>query len=172
MKFVDDTGQEKALIRYQIISAYIALEPGRGRRGALLEQLAARVWTDTDGEKFQVAAETIRVWVRRYRKRGLLGLADKARPRHGVRVLSPEVIELACQLKRDVPARSLDRLLQILEGPGKVEAGLVFCAEKRTSTAGSLTIFFTCSRNFAGSSSGSIRTSRVALASDGITLER
>lgn len=125
MKFDDDTGQGKALIRYQIISAYIALEPGRGRRGAMLEQLASRVWTDADGEKFQVSAETIRVWVRRYRKRGLAGLADKARPRRGVRVLTPAVIELACQLKRDVPARSLDRLLQILEGPGNVEAGLV-----------------------------------------------
>ena len=50
--------------------------------------------------------------------------------------------------------------------------GRVFCAAKRASTAGSLTTCFTCSRNVAGSSSGSMRTSSVAFASDGITLER
>ena len=52
------------------------------------------------------------------------------------------------------------------------EAGRTFCAVKWTSTAGSLTIFLTCSRNATGSSSGSARTSSVALASDGITFER
>src|SRR6516162_8901258 len=50
--------------------------------------------------------------------------------------------------------------------------GLPSCDAKRTSTVGSLTTSFTRSRNLAGSSSGSIRTSSVALASDGMTFER
>lgn len=125
MKFDDDAGRAKALVRYQVISAYLALEPKRGQRRAILDQLAARVWTDADGEKFQVAGETIRAWVRRYRRGGLKALEDAPRPRRGTRVLPPEVIELACQLKRDVPERSLDRLLRILEDTGKVEAGVV-----------------------------------------------
>ena len=43
---------------------------------------------------------------------------------------------------------------------------------KTTSIAGSLTTFFTCARNRSGFSSGIMRTSSVARASDGITLLR
>ncbi|MBA2321459.1 MAG: DDE-type integrase/transposase/recombinase [Deltaproteobacteria bacterium] len=125
MKFDDDRTRDKALVRYQIISPYLALEPCRGQRRATLEKLANKVWTDTDGQPFSVAAETIRAWVRRYRQNGLPGLTDKARPRRGVQCLLPEVIELACQLKREVPERSLDRLLRIMEDTGKVEPGKV-----------------------------------------------
>lgn len=125
MKFRDDDAQAKALVRYQVISAYLALNPNRGQRGPLLEHLAEKVWTDTDGQPFQPAAETIRSWVRRYRKDGLRGLADKERPTRGSSVLTPAVIELACQLKLDVPERSLDRILRILEDTQAVEPGLV-----------------------------------------------
>ena len=51
-------------------------------------------------------------------------------------------------------------------------AGLVFCAAKRTSTPGSFTTRLTCSRKSVGFSSGSIRTSSVAFASEGITFDR
>jgi putative transposase len=121
----DDSGLSKALIRYQIISAFLALQPRRGQRQAVLAQLADRTWTGADGQPFQVSAETIRVWVRRYRRDGLGGLEDKARPRRGVTALAPDVVELACQLKAEVPERSLDRLLQILEQMGHVKAGTV-----------------------------------------------
>lgn len=120
-----DEPQDKALLRFQAISAYLALEPTRGQRRAVLEKLAARVWTGPDGEPRQYSAETIRSWVRRYRRRGLKGLVDKPRPRRGSQALSPEVVELACRLKREVPERSLDRLITILEGLGHVEAGTV-----------------------------------------------
>lgn len=125
MKFEDEGEQAKALVRYQVISAYLALEPKRGRRGPTLDMLAAKVWPGVDGQKFQVAAETIRVWVRHYRQHGLAGLADKKRPRRGVQTLTPTLMELACQLKRDVPERSLDRLLRIMEQTGQVEPGVV-----------------------------------------------
>jgi transposase InsO family protein len=121
----DADGQAKAIARFKVISAYLALEPDRGRRGATLDMLAAKVWTDADGKELVVAAETIRVWVRRYRKHGLAGLADKARPRRGVRVLPPTIVELACNLKREVPERSLDRLLRIIVDTGQVEPGIV-----------------------------------------------
>jgi len=120
-----DKKDAKALVRYQVISAYIAMEPGRGQRRKLLEQLAGRTWTGPDGEPFQVAAETIRSWVRRYRREGLPGLADKERPRRGCKALTPEQVELACKLKREVPERSLDRILRIMEEMQFVEPGTV-----------------------------------------------
>jgi putative transposase len=121
----DDQRQAQALARFQVISAYLALEPARGQRNGLLEQLAARTWTGADGEAFRVAGETIRSWVRRYRLHGLAGLADKPRPVRGVQVLSREQIDLACRLKEEVPERSLDRLLRIMEDMKLVQPGTV-----------------------------------------------
>lgn len=121
----NDPTRRRALARYQVISAYLALDPPRGQRHKLLEQLAAKTWTTEDSEPLVVAAETIRAWVRRYRQGGLPALADKAHPRRGVQSMTPEQVELACQLKRQVPARSLDRILVIMTTTGKVQPGKV-----------------------------------------------
>ena len=81
MKLPDNTDmpwhRKKALARYQVISAYLALDPPRGQRRQVLKQLADRSWEGPDGEPFCAAADTIRVWVRRYKKKGLAGLEDK-----------------------------------------------------------------------------------------------
>lgn len=108
--------QARALTRYQVISAYLAIDPPRGQRGPLLEQLASKTWVGPDGEPLTVAAETIRAWVRRYRGGGLAGLQDKPRPRRGVQVLTPDQVDLVCQLKQEVPERSIDRIIVIAEG--------------------------------------------------------
>lgn len=112
-----------ALARYQVISAYIALPPPRGRRRVVLEQLAARTWPGPGGEPFTVSAETIRAWARRYRVGGIEALADAPRTSRGVTVLDEEEIAALCALKRDVPARSLDRLIRIAEDLKLVKAG-------------------------------------------------
>ena len=120
-----DLRRAKALARYMIISAYLALEPPRGQRRAVLEQLAGKVWEDTDGQPMQVQAETLRVWIRRYRRGGLEALEDKTHPARGLVALSDEQVELACRLKREVPERSLDRLIRIMEDMELVEPGSV-----------------------------------------------
>ena len=63
--------------------------------------------------------------MRRYRRGGLDALADKPRPRSGVKTLTPDQIELFCQLKREVPERSLDRLLLIASDMKLIEPGTV-----------------------------------------------
>ncbi|MBM4319288.1 MAG: DDE-type integrase/transposase/recombinase [Deltaproteobacteria bacterium] len=114
-----------ALARYEVVSQYRAANPPRGRKEALRRQLAARFWDGPDGEKFEVAAETIRTWVRRYEKKGLRGLMDEPRKVQGVQVLTPEQVELVCNLKREVPERSIDRLIRIVEDMNKLPAGLL-----------------------------------------------
>ena len=102
-----------ALLRYQAISAYLSLRPPRGQRTALLRQLAEQTWRLPDGRQVQFAAETLRAWVRRFRRGGIEALEDKPRPRPGVQILDPEHIDILCRLKRDVPARSIDRVIRI-----------------------------------------------------------
>ena len=113
----------KALLRYQVIAAYIALAPARGARRATLEALAARDWPGPDGVPIRVAAETIRAWTRRYRAGGLSGLDDKPRARRGVRILDHALQKLICELKREVPERSVERVIAITEELGHVPKG-------------------------------------------------
>ncbi len=112
-----------ALARYQAIAAYVALVPPRGKRRTLLDQLAGRPWPAPGGEPFTASAETLRVWVRRYPAGGLDGLRDSPASSRGVRALTQEEIEIFCALKREVPARSLDRLIEIAEALELVEPG-------------------------------------------------
>ncbi len=114
-----------ALLRFQAISAYITQEPPRGARRAALEKLAAKTWLLPDGRPVTFSAETLRSWVRRYRDGGLDALEDKRRPATGVHALTTEQVELFCQLKLEVPERSLDRLLLIAEELQLVAPGAV-----------------------------------------------
>jgi len=109
-----------ALLRYQAISAYLSLRPPRGQRTALLRQLAEQTWRLPDGRQVQFAAETLRNWVRRFRRGGIEALEDKPRRRPGVQVLEPEHIDIVCRLKRDVPARSIDRVIRIARSTGVI----------------------------------------------------
>jgi transposase len=119
----EDQSQKWALFRYMVISAYLALAPPRGQRGATLSQLAAKAWVGPDGEPVHVAAETIRKWIARYQHDGLDGLRNRAHPGRGPQALTPELVDLVCQLKREVPERSLDRLIRIAERMELVEPG-------------------------------------------------
>jgi len=115
----------QAIARYMVISAYLALAPPRGERRALLEQLAKRTWEDAESKPMVVSAETIRAWIRRYRTGGLDALEDKARPKRGSVALTEEQVQLACDLKREVPQRSLDRLIRMMEQMKLIESGKV-----------------------------------------------
>jgi putative transposase len=121
----DDKRMQRALSRYEIVGQYLALKPKRGMKRKLLEELASQVWFGPDGEPFQVEAETIRVWARRYRRGGLKGLMDKERPARGTKVLDEEQCDLVCRLKKEVPERSLDRIITIAEATGLVTPGLL-----------------------------------------------
>ncbi len=121
----DDPRYRKALCRYQAISAYLALDPPRGMRGELLRDLASRDWPGPDGEPLRFSAETLRVWIRRYRRKGLPGLLDKKPYRKGVQALTAEQAATVIALKKEVPERSLDRLIRIAEATQLVEPGVL-----------------------------------------------
>ncbi|MCB9681845.1 MAG: DDE-type integrase/transposase/recombinase [Alphaproteobacteria bacterium] len=115
----------RALLRYQAISAYVSLDPPRGERTATLRTLAERAWTLPDGRVVRFSAETLRGWVRRYRQGGLAALEDAPRPQPGVQVITPEQVDVLCQIKRDVPARSVERVIEVAEALDRVPKGLL-----------------------------------------------
>ena len=112
---VEDPRLSKALARYEVVGRYLAAKPKRGIKKKLMEELAAETWVGEDGVLFKVEAETIRAWVRRYRRGGLQGLMDKEHTNRGTRVLTEDQCALICTLKEEVPERSLDRIIKIAE---------------------------------------------------------
>lgn len=116
---------QKALFRFQVISAYLAADPPRGQRRKMLEQLAAKSWMLPSGEIRTVKAETIRYWLRMYRLGGFEALKDKPRTDRGVRAIPQQLIEQACKLKIEVPERSIERIITIMENMQMAPPGLL-----------------------------------------------
>ncbi len=123
----DDRVLKKALLRYQIISPFLAADPPRGQRGQLIEQLACRQWVlEEEGRLLSPRPETIRYWLRLYRTGGLEALKDKPRRDAGQpRGLTAQIVAEACRLKQEVPERSLRRVIRILEATEKIAPGAV-----------------------------------------------
>jgi putative transposase len=116
---------QKALFRYQIISGYLAADPARGKRRQALEHLAGKSWMLQSGEAATVKAETIRYWLRLYRRGGFEALKDKPRSDQGIRAIPEELIEQACKLKLQVPERSIERIITIMENMQLAPPGLL-----------------------------------------------
>ena len=110
-----DRSVQKALLRFKIISAYLAQNPPRGQRRAMLEHLSNKTWMLETGEIVRVKADTIRYWIRRYRNGGFEALKDKPRSDKGCRAIPKEYIQTACSLKQQVPERTIDRIIAIME---------------------------------------------------------
>jgi putative transposase len=121
----NDPITQKALWRYQIVSAYLAADPPRGERQKMLDHLAAKTWMLASGEVVSVKAETIRYWIRRYRNGGFEALKDKARSCGQSRAIPSELIDTASRLKREVPERSIDRLITIMENMQMAPPGML-----------------------------------------------
>lgn len=109
-----------ALHRYEVISAYLVSDLSRGRRAAFLKKLSDRFWPRPDGVLVQYSPETLRKWVRRHGQGGLHALRDAPKERPGCRVLSELVIKEACRLKKEVPERSVRKIIYMMEESGFV----------------------------------------------------
>jgi transposase InsO family protein len=112
-----DQREQLALLRYKIISPILAEDPPRGKRFKMMEKLSERQWALPDGTERRFTAETIRYWLRRYRRNGFDGLLDSPR-RQGGTTIPAELVEEACRLKREVPERGIEQIIHIMEKMG------------------------------------------------------
>jgi putative transposase len=97
-----DHRQAVALFRYGLIADLVRLEPGSKRLYTQIEQKAAGEYTIPGSTRTRVAAETLRHWLKRYRRGGFEALLPKPRADRGQ----------SCAL----PAPVVDVLLAIKEG--------------------------------------------------------
>ena len=113
-----------ALFRYALIAELVHLPPGTPGLYQRIEDQARREHTIPGTRRTRVAPETIRDWLKRYRKGGFDALMPKARTDRGrSRALPDEVAELLVQLKEANPKRSVRALIGEARASGKVPDG-------------------------------------------------
>jgi putative transposase len=70
-----------------------------------------------------LSERTIRRYLAEYRNKGFMGLRPKGKARPYSKAISPELIQQAVLLRREVPSRSIAQIIQILEWEGKAKLG-------------------------------------------------
>jgi len=110
----DEHRREVALFRYGVIADLVHLEPHHRGLYALLAAKAEREYTIPGSLRRHVAPETMRGWLRAYRRGGFDALVPRVRADHGsARTIPPHVVDLLCQLKDDTPSLSIPALLKL-----------------------------------------------------------
>ena len=125
------THDERSLFRYRLIAPLLDPDLKRGEKNELFNAIAAKVhllpcgrpaWPA--GRERRFSRETIRSWYKRYRKFGFEGLETKARSDYGKsRVVPEEIIQKACDLKIEVPQRTIRKIISMLEMEKVIEKG-------------------------------------------------
>lgn len=106
-----DHRQQVALFRYGLIADLVRLEPGSKGLYARIEEKAAGEYIIPGTTRTRVAAETIRDWLKRYRRGGFDALLPKPRADRGQ--------------SRSLPAAVVDALLGTKEGNPALSVQLV-----------------------------------------------
>ncbi len=120
---IDERRREIALFRYGVIADLVHLEPHHRGLYALLTKKAEHDYTIPGSLRRHVAPETMRGWLRAYRRGGFDALAPRVRADQGAaRSIPSHVVDLLCQMKEDSPALSIPALLKVARSqhPGVV----------------------------------------------------
>jgi transposase InsO family protein len=114
MKNTDiDFRHEVALFRYGLIADLVHLPPGTKGLYRRLEEKADQDYHIPGTTRTHVAAETLRDWLKRYRKGGFDALMPKPRIDRGQsRTLPPEVVERLLSIKEANPKLSVKLVIQ------------------------------------------------------------
>jgi transposase InsO family protein len=117
--------QALALFRYGVIAELVQLPPGSPGISAQIRQQAEHDYRIPGTRRTRVAAETIRDWLKRYRKGGFEALLPKPRSDRGQpRRLPAAVAEVLVSIKEQSPALSVRLLIQRARQSGQIPADL------------------------------------------------
>lgn len=114
-----------ALFRHALIGELAQLPPGSKGIGKRLAEKAEQSYSIPHSTRCRVAAETLRHWLKAYRKGGYDALLPKKRKDAGQsHALPQEVADLLCQTKEDKPDLSVQLVIKEAIASGKVPEGL------------------------------------------------
>ena len=114
-----DPRQSVALFRYGLIAEFVHLPPHSPGLYAKLQAKAQHAYVIPGSTRTRVAAETLRDWLKAYRRGGFDALLPKGRADRGrSRALPPELAERLLSLKEELPQFSIPQLIRIARERG------------------------------------------------------
>ena len=111
--------QTVALFRYGLIAEFVHLPPNSPGLYAKLQAKAEPAYSIPGSTRTRVAAETLRDWLKAYRRGGFDALLPKGRADRGrSRALAAELAERLLSLKEELPQVSIPQLIRIARERG------------------------------------------------------
>ncbi|MGH2842940.1 MAG: DDE-type integrase/transposase/recombinase [Solirubrobacteraceae bacterium] len=107
-----DRTQKIGVFRWRIVGEATDMSTSARERGRLVRAMAEREHLDPDGQWVRVSRTTLDRWIRAYRQGGFDALVPA--PRQGQTRIPARVLELACALRREQPARTAAQIHRIL----------------------------------------------------------
>jgi transposase InsO family protein len=116
-----DRRDDVALFRYGLIADLTHMEPGEAGTYARLKEKASHRYAIPGSHRTEVAAETMRGWLRAWRKGGFDALRPKPRADQGqARAIPQEVTDLLCMIKEDKRELSVRMVIEAARASGEV----------------------------------------------------
>lgn len=117
--------EQIALFRFGVLGDLVHLAPGEKAIYKQLKQKAEREYQIPFSPRTRVAAETIRDWLKSYRKAGFEGLKPQPRADLGEsRAIPRDLADLVLTLKDDHPEASVRQVIAWAQESGKLPEGL------------------------------------------------
>lgn len=121
--------EDDALFRYQLIAPLLDPDRQRGDQAQQLKAIAGQEHPHPVRGRVRRSVASLKRYLRRYRQAGrgqskVQVLQRKERTDKGsTRRLRPEVLELAVQLRKEVPERSVAQVIHLMELQGRFRPG-------------------------------------------------
>jgi putative transposase len=117
---------EVAAFRFGLIAPVVQRQLLPGERYALLTEIASQRYTIPGSEKNTVSIRSLERYLQAYEKEGFEGLKPQLREKRGsLRDQDPEILKRAIELRKELPSRSVEQVIRILEIEGKVAVGVI-----------------------------------------------
>lgn len=116
---------EVALFRYGLIADLVHADPGERGTYARLKEKASRSYAIPGSRRSRVATETLRGWLRDWRRGGFEALRPKPRADQGrARAIPSAVTDLLCKIKDDKSDFSVRMVIAAAQATGQVPADI------------------------------------------------
>jgi putative transposase len=115
---------ELAAFRFGLIAPAVQRQLQPGERYALLREIAKQRYTIPGSERSTVSVQSLERYLQAYEENGFEGLKPQVREKKGsLQNQDPDILKRAIELRKELPSRSVEQVIGILELEEKVPVG-------------------------------------------------
>ena len=118
-------GQTEAIFRYSVVSPLLEVDLSEEERRLRRRRILQDTHLHPDGRLVHVSERTLRRWIAAYRAHGLDGLFPNQREIPPCQAIPFAVLNLAVDLRKEAPSRSVRQIIKILERAKEIESGSI-----------------------------------------------